>query len=74
MEHYRNASSLGSDTNSGGSRSGYEMYIGARNQGGSANLYTNNTIRFAGVLNGLTDNEVTDLNDCVTTFHSDLGL
>ena len=74
-EIYRNGSSLATNTSTeGGSQPTHELYIGAYNNIGTASLHLTDTVRFAVVMDGLTDNEVTDLNDSVTDFLTELGL
>jgi len=70
---YRNGTSLGSQTTSGGSLPAFELYIGARNNEGVAELFTNRQCAFAAVSSGLTAAEAQTMYQIVQSFQTYLG-
>ena len=49
------------------------IFLGARNDSGAANVFSNKQLAFASVGSGLTDAEVTTFNTLITTFQTSLS-
>lgn len=49
------------------------IFLGARNDSGVANVFSNKQLAFSSIGSGLTDSEVTTFNTIVTTFQTTLG-
>lgn len=75
IEAYRNATSLGTETNANvGTLPTLEAYIGALNNSGSAIAFYSQEIRLAFIGNGLSDNQVADLSAACAQLMTDLGI
>jgi hypothetical protein len=70
---YRNGSSLGSSSTSGGALPTYSVFIAARNASGSASLFTTRQCAFASIGDGLTSTEASAMYTAVQTFETTLG-
>ena len=73
-EIYRNGASQSTvTTNDTTTFPGFNIYLSARNDGGSANLFSNKQLAFASIGSGLNDTEVSNLYTAVQTFQTTLG-
>lgn len=73
-EAYLNgASQVTVTTNDGSAFPNLNMFIGARNDNGTANVFSNKQLAFATIGSGLTDAEVSTLNTIVQIFQTTLG-
>lgn len=69
----KNGVLLGTVTTSGGTRPTVEVYIGARNNNGTASLFKNTLVAFSAITSGMTSAESALLNTIVERFQSILS-
>ena len=70
---YRNGSSFGSITGSGGTQPNIPLYLSAANSNGTAAGFTDYECAFSFIGNGLTDTDVSNFNSIVSAFQTTLG-
>lgn len=70
---YKNATSINTNTTSGGGVPNIALYLAAVNINGSAGLYTNTECAFTTIGAGITSGQVTTLNTIVEAFNDALG-
>ena len=73
IKSYRNGASFGSDTTTSTSPSTVTLTLGAMNQGGSFQYYSNRQDAFASIGDGLTDTNVSDFYTAVQAFQTTLS-
>ena len=70
---YFESSVVSIDSDASAVPNNFDIYIGARNDGGSATLYSNREYSFVTIGSGLTDDEVGNLGTIVQTFMYETG-
>jgi hypothetical protein len=70
---YKNGSSIKTGTAASGGFANNNLYIGAHNGGGTAQLFSNKQNAFASIGDGLTDDEALDFYNAVQAFNTTLS-
>lgn len=70
---WRNSTKIINQTTASAAPNSFDIYIGARNDAGSATLYSNREYSFATIGSGLTDDELGNLSAIVQTFMYETG-
>lgn len=69
---FRNNSNVMTSTTASSGMSPFEIYIGARNDSGTANMFSNKQCRFVTIGDGLTDGEMANLYTAIQDYQTSL--
>ncbi len=73
-KYYKGTSLLGTNTNLGDNNSTKPDFLGAMNENGTPNYYSNRKISIYGRMKGLDATQVTNLNTCINTMLTTLSI